>query len=592
MIARITALIVLMSLTWQPSVTAQIDYDVYPDVTSTYMINDVHIQKSPKDSFGLGDILIKDGFIVQVSREIQAPVDAYVIEGDSAYVYPAFIDPISHTGIAKKEGKEDRPKVKFQGHPPNGVVGITPEVQAHTLVEASGEAIKSMKANGYAISNVVPRGTMLPGQGSLMLLEGDSNEDMVLSESTCMYMQFKGTRGFYPTTIIGVMAKWRDLYRQSGYLDEHMSKTKNTASPLKRAKTDKSLASLIPLTKKQQTLFMRAEKAKDIHRAIALKKELGYNLVLAEVKQAGPTLEKIKAERIPVLISAKLPKEEKDKKGKDGGKKGKDKGDKMMEKGKEMKDMDMKKEKKKMKEKKEDDPETKALKARKKKSFEEYIGQAAMLEKEGIEFGISLLDSKPGDIKKSLTRMMKAGLSQEAALAALTTNPAKLLGISDKVGTIDNGKMANLFLSDAPYWNESSIIKYIFVEGEMTEFEVKKKKKSSGETSAEFLSSILGKWSYEVETPMGTFDGTITISGKDDLKVVITGSDDPDNPMEGREVTADEPTLSYVMDIDMGATSIPATTEMTIDGDSFSGTVNMEGMGSMAITGTKTSGPE
>ena len=583
---------------------AQIDYDIYPEVTSTYLINDVHIQKSPQDSFGLGDILIEDGYIKQVARQINAPSNALVIEGDSAYVYPAFIDPLSHAGIKKEEDKKDQPRVKFQSHPPNAVVGITPEKHAHAMVDAKNESIKALKSNGFAIANVAPRGSMLPGQSSLMLLSGDSNEDMILKEGTGMYMQLKGTRGFYPTTIIGVMAKWRDLYRQATYLDKHQQATRSSQGPFKRAKADKALTSLIPVTKKQQPLFMRAEKAKDIHKAIALQNDLGYNLILAEVKQAGPALEKIKANNIPVLISAKLPKEEK-KKGKKKGdkekgdkekmKKGDKKGKKEMDEMKEMSKDKMKEKgiKKGMKDKeKEDDPETKALKARKMKSYKEYLGQASMLEEAGIKFGISMLDSKPSTIKKSLNRMIKAGLSKEAALAALTTNPAQMLGISDKTGTIGNGKMANLFLSDGPYWDEDSNIKYLFVEGEMTEFEVKEKKKGDGEIDKASMSLVKGKWSYEVETPMGTFDGSVVITGDEDLEIKIYSSEEPDDPLDGREISFSDSVLSYVMDVDMGSASIPATTKVTIDGDSFSGTVTMEGMGSMPITGSKVSGPE
>ncbi len=585
-------------------VMAQIDYDIYPKVTSTYLINDVHIQKSPRDSFGLGDILIEDGYIKQVARQINAPSNALVIEGDSAYVYPAFIDPLSHAGIKKEEDKKDGPRVKFQSHPPNAVVGITPEKHAHAMVDAKNESIKALKSNGFAIANVAPRGSMLPGQSSLMLLSGDSNEDMILKEGTGMYMQLKGTRGYYPTTIIGVMAKWRDLYRQATYLDKHQQATRSSQGPVKRAKADKALTSLIPVTKKEQPVIMRAEKAKDIHKAIALQNDLGYKLILAEVKQAGPALEKIKANRVPVLISAKLPKEEKDNKDKgkkkgdkekmnEGDKKGKKDMDEMEEMSKEkMKEKGMKKGMKESDLEKEEDPETKALKARKMKSYKEYLGQAAMLEEAGIRFGISMLDSKPSGIKKSLNRMIKAGLSKEAALAAVTTNPAQMLGISDKTGTIGNGKMANLFLSDGPYWDEDSNIKYLFVEGEMTEFEVKKKKKGDGEIDKGAMGLVKGKWSYEVETPMGTFDGTVVITGDEDLAIKIYSSEEPDDPLEGREISFTDSILSYVMDVDMGSASIPATTEVTIDGDSFSGTVTMEGMGSMPISGSKVSGPE
>ena len=568
---------------------AQIDYDVFPRVTSTYMINDVHIQKSPSDSFGLGDILIKDGFISQVARQITAPVEAYVIEGDSAFVYPAFIDALSHTGIAKKESDGERPKVKFRGHPPNSVVGITPEVQAYTTVDATHDSVKKMKANGFALSHVVPRGKMLPGQGSLLLLAGESAEDMILKEGTSMFMQLQGSRGFYPTTIIGVMAKWRDLYRQASYLDKHQSVQKTATSPLKRAKADKALNALIPVTKKQQPIFMRAEKAKDIHKAIALKKELGYNLILSEVKQVGPTLAKIKAENIPILLSAELPKEEKDEKEKED-KKEKDKKKDTVEK---VEDKTKAKEKIKKKEKKdkEDDPETLALKERKKKSYKEYLGQAAALEKAGLKFGFSFLDTKPDELKKSIMRMVEAGLSKEAALAALTTNPATILGIASKAGTIANGKIANLFLTDAPYWDKDANIKYVFVEGEMTEMEVKEKKKQ-GEATDDFKSALVGKWTYEVETPMGTYDGTIEISGSDDLTVVVISSDDPSAPMDGRDVTVGDNSLSYTMDVNMGDTSVPATNELEFDGETFTGTVTMEGMGSMPIKGSKESGPE
>ncbi len=564
--------------------SAQIDYDKFPEVTSTYLINDVHIQKSPTDSFGLGDILIKDGFISQVARNITAPADAYVIEGDSAYVYPAFIDALSHTGIAKKEDKGDRPKVKFQGYPPNSVVGITPEVLAYKLVDPSQETIKKMKSNGFAVSHVVPRGKMLPGQGSVMLLSGETNEEMLLGEAGSMYFQLAGTRGFYPTTVIGVMAKWRDLYRQATYLDKHQAVSKASAGPAKRAKADKSLQALVPVTKKQQTVFMKAEKAKDIHRAIALQQDLGYKLVLAEVKQAGPALDKIKKLNIPVLISAKLPKEVKEKGAKDKKDKGKQKD--MDKKSTADKNKTSEKPAAKKKAKKEDSPEVKAMKERKKKSYDAYVGQAAALEKAGVPFAFSFLDSKPEDLKKTLKRMMKAGLSQSGAFAALTTQPAKVLGIDKQVGTIANGKMANLFLTTAPYFSDDANIKYTFVEGDMTEFEIKPKKKK-GEGSEDFKKTLAGRWSYEVETPMGTYDGVIEISGDEDMAVKVISSDAPGDPMIGRDIEVGDQSLTYVTTLDMGGGSMEMTTSVDVDGDSMTGTVEIDGMGSMPITGTK-----
>ena len=604
---------------WMFPLSAQIDYDEFPEVTSTYFINDVHIQTSPTDSFGLGDILISEGRISQISRNMTAPDDAYVIEGDSAYVYPAFIAGLSQVGIAKEEGKKDRPSVKFRGYPPNKVVGITPENKAFEAVDAKNESIKKMKSSGFAMAHVVPRGTLLPGQGSVLLLDGESNQEMVVKESVSQFMQMQGTRGFYPSTIIGVMAKWRDLYNQAANLSQHQDISARTPES-KRAKKDAALEALIPVTKKQLPVVVKANKVKDLHKALALKKELGYNLMVAEVKQGWTLAERLKSEQVTVLLSTKLPKE-KDKKGdkKKGekGKKGaKDKGEKKgakkamtegAEKMKgEMKDKmkekmeksgDEMKGKKKAKAKKDDkpkDPEVEAMEARRKKAYKDYVGQAAAFEKAGVPFAFSFLEGKPGEIKKTLGVMMENGLSKEGALAALTTNPARILGMESEVGTLERGKLANLFISDAPYFDKESNIKMLFIEGAMTEFEIKKKKKKdSGEASEDFKASLVGKWEYSVETPGGPVSGFVIVSGDDELSVEITSDDDPGNPETGRDISVGDETLTFTMDVEMGpGVEVPATMELSYSGDSFSGTVSIDQLGSMPISGSKVSSPE
>jgi len=590
----------LLSLLLAGALSAQIDYDKYPEVTSTYFINDVHIQKSPTDSFGLGDILIVDGRIAQIGRSLTAPSEAQVMEGDSAYVYPAFIAALSYIGIGKSEDKTEKPKIKFRGYPPNKVVGITPEIRAYESVDPKNESIQKSKAAGFAMSQVIPRGSMLPGKGSLMILDGESNQDMLYREDLSMFFQLKGTRGYYPTTVIGVMAKWRDLYHQAENLSKHQKIL--AASPTaKRAKKNETLEALIPVTQGKMPIVMKTEKVKEIHKALALKKELGYELVLAEVRQGWTLAERLKQENISVLLSAKLPKESKDKDDKKGEKK---KGDKVKDKAedktekpskpsKKLEAAKAKKEQKEKKEAKKKDQETLALEAKRKASYEAYVAQAASFEKAGVPFAFSFLESKPEDLKKSLTKMIKAGLSQEAALAAVTTNAAKILGVSDDVGTLENNKLANLFLSDAPYFEEGSNIKALFVEGKLSEFEVKKKKKKGdGEGNEEFKKSLLGTWTYEVETPDGKYTGQTIITGEDELSITVTNDEDASDTMEGRDIEIEDETLSFTIDIDLETMVVPGTMELSFDGDSFSGSVTIEGMGSMPMSGDKVSGPE
>ena len=572
------------------SLSAQIDYDKYPEVTSTYLINDVHIQKSPQDSFGLGDILIEDGRIARIAREINSD-DAYVVEGDSAYVYPAFIAALSYAGIKKEEKKGERPEVKFRGYPPNAVVGITPEVKATSLIKADESSISKFRENGFGMAHVVPRGTLLPGQGSLIMLHGDEDE-MYYRENNSMYMQMKGSRGFYPATIIGVMAKWRELYRQAEFLDKHHASYKSNPKA-KRPEKDKSLEALVPLTKKEVPLYVEAPKVKDLYKALNLQKELGYNLVLSNVKQGWTLADKYKSQNVQVLLSPVLPKEEGDKdKGKKGkkGKKGQGKkAAEMADKGDSEKAMKAANKAEKKKEKKKKDPETLALESRKKEAMKQYLSQAAVMDSLGIKFGFSFTEGKPSDIKKSLKRMMKAGLTQEAALASLTTHPAAILGVSADVGTLERGKLANLFLSTKPYFEEESAIKYVFVEGKLSEYEIKKKSKVKAN---EKTKKMVGNWRYVVEGPGGNFTGITTISDDDgEISITVTDDDDKNNPLTGRDIKVEDETLTFTIDIPMGGMDLPAQLEITMDDDSYSGTVNLEGLGSMAISGTKV-GPE
>ena len=81
---------------------------------------------------------------------------------------------------------------------------------------------------------------------------------------------------------------------------------------------------------------------------------------------------------------------------------------------------------------------------------------------------------------------MDNGLSADDALAALTTTPASILGISSMTGTVEKGKMANLMVSTAPYFTKDSQIKMMFVDGERFDYAVKEKKgKKDKEAKAE-----------------------------------------------------------------------------------------------------------
>jgi len=572
---------------------AQIDYDVMPEVTTTILINDVHIQKSPTDSFGLGDILIVEGSIKEISKNITPPYNARIIEGDSAYAYAAFIDPLSHTGMPKPEKPDEKPKVKFIGYPPNAVAGITPEKNAVEEFSHKEGSIKSWREAGFAIVHSVPQGRMLPGMGAIISLSGDKAEDMILQEQSSMFFQFEGSRGFYPSTVIGVMAKWRDMYRKSTYLSKHQGIYKTTSLGTKRPKSDKSIEALIPVSSGQMPVFMKVEKSKDVFRALALQKELGYNLVIGGVKQITPAIKKIKNSKVQILLSADLPKEEKSDSEKKDKKSDKDKKvdkDKSNEAKDEVENEKKNKEEKKKKVKK-DDPETKALKLKKKKSYEAYVAQAATLEKEGIPFAFSMIDVKTKDLKPNLIKMIDAGLSKHMALSALTTVPANILGIDKEAGTLDNGKMANIMISDKPYFDKESAVRYVFVEGHMTEIKKKEKKKSSsGSGDGLAKESLIGEWSFTVDIPGDTQTGIMTISKDGKIEIVADNSEDETDVAD--DTSFDDDNVTFNLSIDNNGMQMELGFNLEFDGDSYDGMVDVGEFGSFPISGSKISSPE
>jgi len=548
------------------------------EVTSTYYVKNAFVVQKPGTVLSNTSILIKDGMIKSVGPSITIPFDAEVIDADSMYVYAGFIDACSHAGVEKKDNK-DRPKVENPGSPPKDLAGITPQ---YTVRSAFGEKLdKSMselRALGFGFVHVVPRGRMLPGQGSVLSTGNLKPSESIIKENVSQFSQFKSARGMFPGTTIGVMSQFRDLIKNATYSNDYKKAYALNANGLERPQQSEELEALYPIVEKKMPVFFYAPKVKDVNRALILQKELGYNMVLTGVRQGWPLMSSITSSRNPIVLSLKLPEEIKEEKEDEKQKEDEKKDKKVEGDGKAEK---KEKPKKKAKAKKELDPETRMLNERKKKSHDEYVSQAAMFEKQKIKFSFSTLDTKSKDIRNNILRMVKGGLSENGALAALTTNPASLLGITAMAGTVEPGKIANIFITDKPYFDEKSKIKYVIVDGSVKLNKEKDKKKKSGDGEAVGLA---GSWTYEVEIPGTTQSGTMIIKGSgDDLEVSTDSSDEPGDFIDGTNVSLDGSTLSFDLSVEGMAYSI----NLDFDGADFEGTVAVGEFGSFPMTGSK-----
>ncbi|MEM9545837.1 MAG: amidohydrolase family protein [Bacteroidota bacterium] len=558
--------LLLFCFLWVCTGAAQ-NSDDAKEVTTTYFIKNAFVVQKPGTLLPNTSILIKGGLIHSLGPNIEVPFDAKVVDADSMYVYAGFIDACSHTGIAQQEQK-DRPRVKDPGNPPKHLAGITPQ---NTVRNAIGEkldkSMKDMRELGFGFVHVIPRGRMLPGQGSVLSTGNGKPEQTLIKENISQFAQFKPARRMFPATTIGVMSQFRDLYKNAEYSNAYLKSYNLDPKGLERPKHSEELAALFPVVNLQMPIFFYAPRVKDVNRALILNQELGFNLVLTGVRQGWPLMDEINGNNHGVVLSLHLP-------------------EKIEDKSKKEEKKEEKEEDKKEGDEKEESAETKMLREKKKKSHDEYVGQAALFEKRGLVFSFSSLDTKAKDIRSNILRMVEGGLSERGALAALTTNPATLLGISNVAGTIEQGKIANLFVSDKPYFDEDAKIRFMVNDGVLTEIEEKKKKKKGG--SNENV-SIEGEWKYNVEIPGNTQSGLIVVEGKgDDMKIKVNSDEDPADFTDATSIDFDGKNLTFEILVE----GISYAIDINIEGSEFEGNVSVGEFGSFPMTGNLKDSPE
>lgn len=538
-------LVLLLSFTVLQSTLAQSDPTGKSAVTNTYAITNATVITKPGSEMKDATVVIKNGLIINVGKNVSIPNDAEVIDASGLYVYAAFIDGMANTG-AKRPENLPRPQNLFTPDPPNDYAGITPENSVVSQIDVKSSSISSMRKAGFGIAHAVPYGRMLPGSGSLILLNDATHMDeIILAKDVALYAQFVGAPGAYPGNILGIMAKWRNLYRNAENHKKHTQLYAENPSGLPRPVNDRVSMAFHPVIGKSKPVMFDVDDMLDVRRAMRLQNDLGFNLIVAGVKQSWDLVDELKATGTPIFLSLDLPDEPK-----------KIKGDDKTE-------------------------EVKALEVKRMDAYKTHVGQAAKLQSAGVKFGFSSKGSRGNKVKANVMTMIENGLSEADALAALTTNPASMLGIDKVAGTVENGKMANLMVSTAPYFTKDSQIKMMFIDGDKHDYEVKEKKKKSDKgddeeskpLSADSNSNdpVAGKWSYAFITPGGEENGKLKFI-KEGAKYegVMTFEDGtPDTDLNN--INYREGVLTFDFEIDAGGQAIQLVVEGNVEGKNFEG---------------------
>jgi imidazolonepropionase-like amidohydrolase len=494
MLRPLLAALVLLALPAAAQNRAPLDPGVRP-VTKAFAITDARVVAAPGRVLDGATVVVRDGLIEAVGADVDVPFDAEVIEGDSLTVYAGFIDALSHTAIPEPDDEADEDEVRDPGNPPRDRAGLRPEREARDLLEIGAGSAETLRDLGFTVAHVVPRDGFLAGQGAVILLADASPDALVLRRGASLFAQFDAADGVYPATPMGVMAALRQHVRDAARLETAERLYEADPARLERPLADPALTALAPAARGEQTVFFAVDDVLEAHRALAVADELGLDLVLGGVRESSNLTDKLRAAAVPVLASLDLPEAEDDSTAADSAAVPvAAAGERVFiteRRTRSFADVD---------------DEAEALRAKRREAISLYERNAATLHAAGIPFAFTTRGAEPGDVRADLRRIVAAGLSEDDALAALTTTPAALLGLERSLGTVEAGKMANLVVTRGSYFDDDAPLRLVVVDG--VRFEMDEEENFDPDAEIE----VAGTWAYRLVFDGGVETGTLTIT--------------------------------------------------------------------------------
>ena len=552
------------------------DISDLPAVTDTYALEGARVVQAPGQVIESATVVVDDGIISAVGSDVTVPYDARRIAADSLVVYAGFLDGLSHAGVEmpeNKDGNDDNGDDVDPGDPPPDRAGIQPNRAVRPFLTPEESHLEGLRKIGFTAGHVAPEGDMLPGQSAVILYGGDTASDMLLENEPALFAQMQTASGYvYPATDMAVIAKFRQLYREAERRQQLEAEYRRNQVGTKRPPRDPVHSALFSVVDGDKPLFFYADEALSLHRVLDLHRELEFPLVLAGLAESRELVDALTGAEAPLFLTLDLPE----------APTRSAKADTIIADTTDMPSRyydpefrstsyaDM-------------DDEEQNLELRHAMARQNRLATAASLHDAGLEFGFTTRDVKPGDIRKNLRTMIDAGLPEQTALAALTTQPASLLGVEERLGTVEEGKIANLVVTDGPYFSEDAKVTHVFVDGQLHDYQ---SEKESGTVSGN-VSAVVGTWTYTLETPQGDLDGTLTIEGdQSGLEGTFTGPRGESQDLQS--VSFDGSTLSFSLESPQGA---DVSVTVTVEEGSFEGTASTA-QGSFPITGERTDTPD
>jgi imidazolonepropionase-like amidohydrolase len=348
-----------------------------------------------------GIIKIKDGKIEEVGAGIAIPADnANVTDAKGKQVYPGLILPTSSLGLIEIGAVRASQDVREIGD-------MNPNVRSIVAYNTDSKVINTLRSNGILMANVVPQGNFVAGSSSVVQLDAWNWEDAAYKTDAGMHIymptllprpnfgRFGGGGGGGPQAPPSDPVK-EGLEKMEG-LKTFFKEAKAYTDAATHDETNLKFEAVKGLFNKSQKIYMHANTAKQILVALDFVKEFGFDMVIVGGSESYQVAALLKQHNVSVILQQphSLPTTEDD-------------------------------------------------------DVDQPYKTAAALQKAGVLFAISDDDgqTRGRNLPFNAGTAVAYGLTKEEALAAISLNAAKIMGVADKAGSIEAGKDANIIISE------------------------------------------------------------------------------------------------------------------------------------------------
>ncbi|MFN0053964.1 MAG: amidohydrolase family protein, partial [Planctomycetales bacterium] len=412
--------------------------------SKTFAIVKARIVVSPDEELDQGTLVIRDGLIVAVGREVPLPPDAEVIDGAGMILYSGFIDAASSALLIPEKAPQppagrpiDFSRFALAATPPDNRKGLTPDFAAHEALRSDPPLFEARRKLGLTAIHVVPTGRIASGRGALLSTSGLPPREALLQPETLPQFHLAPPPGpGYPATMMGALAHLRQAFLDAAHNQmQHQLYARQTPG-VARPPEDPVLAALSDAVEKHRPSLFLAQSRDDIHRALDFAQEHHLSPVLWGVREGARCAERIKADGAGVIVQMSWGNEPPVEPNKPA--------DALVPQLK--------------------DPER--VQSDRRERWRQQVAGLKALHDQGIRFALSS-EGMPdaADLMKSMRQAIAAGLPRQAALAALTRNAAALLGQESRMGTLTAGKLAHVVALNGPFDDERSKVRLVFVDG-------------------------------------------------------------------------------------------------------------------------------